>query len=93
MPATNAMRYWKAPRPIPIIDGRRIMHSNSDVLHMTVNEVVRHHPATLAVFNRHGIDSCCGGMARVADAASRDGADLSRLGADLALAIRAAVPA
>jgi hypothetical protein len=26
----------------------------------TVNEVVRRHPATVAVFNAFGLDACCG---------------------------------
>lgn len=40
-----------------------------------VNEVIRSHPATIAVFNRFGIDSCCGGAASIHDAAIRDGAE------------------
>lgn len=41
----------------------------------TVNEVIRTHPVTVAVFNRFGIDSCCGGASSIQDAAVRDGAD------------------
>ena len=44
-----------------------------------VNEVIRTHPATVEVFNRFGIDSCCGGAAPVAEAAVRDGADPAAL--------------
>ncbi len=40
-----------------------------------VNEVIRSHPATIAVFNTFGIDSCCGGAASIHDAAIRDGAE------------------
>lgn len=40
-----------------------------------VNEVVRVHPATVGVFNRFGIDACCGGAAPIREAAIRDGAD------------------
>jgi regulator of cell morphogenesis and NO signaling len=40
-----------------------------------VNEVIRTHPATIAVFNRFGIDTCCGGAAPIDEAAMRDGAD------------------
>lgn len=40
-----------------------------------VNEVIRTHPATVAVFNRFGIDACCGGAASIGEAAVRDGAD------------------
>jgi hypothetical protein len=42
---------------------------------MTVNEVVRAYPASVAVFNDHGIDACCGGAELVRLAAVRDGAD------------------
>lgn len=40
-----------------------------------VNEVIRTHPETVEVFNRFGIDACCGGAAPVRAAAVRDGAD------------------
>lgn len=42
---------------------------------MEVNEVIRRYPATVAEFNRFGIDACCGGAAPIHDAAVRDGAD------------------
>lgn len=41
----------------------------------TVNQLIRSHPATVEVFNRFGIDACCGGAATVGAAALRDGAD------------------
>ena len=44
-----------------------------------VNELVVQCPETLAVFNRFGIDSCCGGGVPIADAARRDGADANAL--------------
>ena len=50
---------------------------------MTVNEVIRAHPATVEVFNRFGIDACCGGSATVDEAADRDGADAPALWAAL----------
>ena len=48
-----------------------------------VNEVIRTHPATVAVFNRFGIDACCGGAAPIGEAAVRDGADPNALVAAL----------
>lgn len=42
---------------------------------MTVNEVICLHPQTIGVFNRFGIDACCGGSQPIVEAAARDGAD------------------
>jgi regulator of cell morphogenesis and NO signaling len=56
----------------------------------TVNEILAQHPATVSVFNAFGIDACCGGDAELAEAASRDGADLNALLAALESAARAA---
>jgi len=53
----------------------------------TVNELVMRYPATIAVFNRFGIDSCCGGGVPIADAARRDGADVDALLAALREAV------
>jgi regulator of cell morphogenesis and NO signaling len=50
---------------------------------LTVNETIRRFPATVEVFNRHGIDACCGGASLIADAAARDGADVERVLAEL----------
>jgi hypothetical protein len=49
----------------------------------TVNEVVRRHPATVAVFNAFGLDACCGGAHPVREAAGRHGVDLGALVAAL----------
>lgn len=38
----------------------------------TVNEVIRTHPATVEVFNRFGVDACCGGASTIEEAAYRD---------------------
>jgi regulator of cell morphogenesis and NO signaling len=40
---------------------------------MSVNDVIRRYPSTMAVFNRLGIDACCGGAASIDEAARRDG--------------------
>lgn len=37
----------------------------------TVNDVLRHHPEAVAVFNAMGVDACCGG-ANTLDAAAAD---------------------
>lgn len=41
----------------------------------TVNDMIRRHPATVEVFRRYGIDSCCGGALAVSAAAERHGVD------------------
>ena len=46
---------------------------------LTVNETIQRFPATLAVFQSYGIDSCCGGAHTVADAAARHGVPLPAL--------------
>lgn len=46
---------------------------------MTVNEVIRLYPTTVAVFNAFGVDACCGGAASLEEAAERDGVDVSEL--------------
>lgn len=53
------------------------------VMQMSVNETIRRFPATVEVFNRYGIDACCGGAAPVAEAAVRDGADPAVVEAEL----------
>lgn len=42
-----------------------------EVMELTVNDVIRRWPQTVEVFNRYGIDSCCGGSLPVAEAAAR----------------------
>jgi len=61
-----------------------------DVAAMSVNEVIRRYPAAIALFNRHGIDACCGGAAPVKQAAERDGADVEALLAELEQLVRSA---
>ncbi|HEX9939896.1 MAG TPA: DUF542 domain-containing protein [Longimicrobium sp.] len=48
-----------------------------------VNEVTVRFPATLQVFQRYGIDACCGGARPLAEVATRHGHDLDALLADL----------
>lgn len=45
----------------------------------TINEVLRRLPASAAVFNEFGVDSCCGGSLRVADSACARGRSLDEL--------------
>lgn len=59
------------------------MNTTGDVAAMSVNEVIRIHPQTVEVFNRYGIDACCGGAAPVRIAAERDGADAAEVLAEL----------
>lgn len=54
-----------------------------DISELTVNEVIRRHPAAVELFNRYGIDACCGGAAPIGEAAARHGADVSALVAEL----------
>jgi len=46
---------------------------------LPVNEIITRFPATIAVFNRFGIDTCCGGWASVDEAVDRDGVDREAL--------------
>jgi regulator of cell morphogenesis and NO signaling len=45
----------------------------------TVNDIIARYPATIAVFNAFGVDTCCGGAVGVEEAARRDGVDITRL--------------
>lgn len=49
----------------------------------TVHDVIQHHPATRAVFQRFGVDTCCGSVVSVEEAARRDGLDATVLCAAL----------
>jgi regulator of cell morphogenesis and NO signaling len=46
---------------------------------LTVNDAIRRYPGTVTVFNRFGIDACCGGAVSILEAADRDGADIEEL--------------
>jgi regulator of cell morphogenesis and NO signaling len=43
----------------------------------TVHEIIVQHPETKAVFNRFGIDTCCGSAVPVSAAALREGIDVN----------------
>lgn len=45
----------------------------------TVNKVVALYPITVGIFNRFGVDSCCGGAVALSEAAARDGIALDDL--------------
>jgi iron-sulfur cluster repair protein YtfE (RIC family) len=42
---------------------------------LPINQIVAQHPETIAVFDRFGFDTCCGGGVTVHEAAQRDGID------------------
>jgi len=42
---------------------------------MTINDVIKAYPSTLATFNTFGIDSCCGGANTLASACQEKGVD------------------
>lgn len=50
---------------------------------MTVNEIITQHPETMAVFRKHGIDSCCGGALTLAEVARKHRIDFIVLLAEL----------
>lgn len=54
---------------------------------LTVNQIIRLHPATVQVFNRFGIDACCGGAVPPATAAERDGVNSDELMGALAAVV------
>lgn len=56
---------------------------------MTVNEVLRRWPATGDVFNRYGLDLCCGGSLTLAQGAAASGVNLSDLIRDLEAVVKA----
>ncbi len=53
----------------------------------TVDALMASHPATMAVFNAFGVDTCCGAHRTVRDAAAADGVDTAALAAALRQAI------
>ena len=55
----------------------------------TVNSIVTTHPETAAVFNRFGLDTCCGATLTVEEAAHREGVDTRVLCTELRSAAQA----
>jgi regulator of cell morphogenesis and NO signaling len=55
----------------------------SDLAELTLNEIVKANPATLAVFTKYGMDTCCGGALPLRDAAARHNIALEQLLNDL----------
>ncbi len=55
---------------------------------LTVRELMQRHPATRAVFERFGVDTCCGSGVSVEEAARRDGLDSAVLCTQLRAAAR-----
>jgi iron-sulfur cluster repair protein YtfE (RIC family) len=47
--------------------------------HMTINEIMKRYPKTMAVFTRFNVDSCCGGTNTLEKGAEDGGADLQAL--------------
>lgn len=54
----------------------------------TVHDLIQRHPATRAVFQRYGVDTCCGSAVSVEEAARRDGLDANQLCTELRTAAR-----
>jgi regulator of cell morphogenesis and NO signaling len=50
----------------------------------TLSEIAARLPGATAVFRRHKLDFCCGGAARLADAAARKGLPVAEIEAELA---------
>ncbi|MBF8304406.1 MAG: hypothetical protein HW399_781 [Dehalococcoidia bacterium] len=46
---------------------------------MIINDVIKHYPETIAVFNTHRVDSCCGGGVSIEKTAARDGVNVEAL--------------
>lgn len=46
---------------------------------LVINDVIKRYPETIAVFNSHRVDSCCGGGGSIEQTARRDGVDVGSL--------------
>lgn len=54
---------------------------------LTINDILSRYPATMAVINAFGIDTCCGGSVSLATAARDNHLDLHVVAAALEAAI------
>ena len=66
------------------------MSSDTLKTNMTVNELISRCPETVEVFNRLGMDACCGGDVPLDEAALRDGVEFAFLMTELESAIEGA---
>ncbi len=62
-------------------------------LESRVADLARERPETIRVFQRHGIDFCCGGKRSIAEACERHGVDAAKLEEDLRAATVGEAPA
>lgn len=46
---------------------------------MIINEVIKKYPQTISVFNRFGVDACCGGGQSIERTATADGINIATL--------------
>lgn len=46
---------------------------------MIINDIIKRYPETIAVFNAHRVDSCCGGGVSIEKTATRDGVNVESL--------------
>jgi iron-sulfur cluster repair protein YtfE (RIC family) len=63
------------------------MPNSPDLPARTVDAVMAQHPATMAVFNAFGVDSCCGAHRTIHEAAVADHVDVATLLVELERAI------
>jgi regulator of cell morphogenesis and NO signaling len=60
--------------------------------HTLVADIAAHHPRSIEVFERHGIDFCCGGRRPLGDACREHGALVEAVAAEIAAAAAREVP-